>query len=38
LTKQYNEAEAILNQGLKIKQSKALLKRLEKIKTSKKQN
>ncbi len=38
LTKQYNEAEAIINEGLKLRQSPALFKRLEKIKAIKKLN
>ncbi len=36
LTKQYNEAENVINQGLKFKESPALLKKLERIKTLKK--
>ncbi|NOU15628.1 MAG: tetratricopeptide repeat protein [Methylococcaceae bacterium] len=36
VTKQYDEAEKIVNLGLKLKQSKALYKRLEKIKAAKK--
>ncbi|MDD5112736.1 MAG: tetratricopeptide repeat protein [Methylobacter sp.] len=36
LTKQYDEAEKIINEGLKYKKSKLLYKRLETIKTHKK--
>jgi tetratricopeptide (TPR) repeat protein len=36
LTKQYDEAEKVVNEGLKYKKSKALYKKLEKIKASKK--
>ncbi|MDO9161077.1 MAG: tetratricopeptide repeat protein [Methylococcaceae bacterium] len=36
LTKNYNEAEEIINEGLKYKKSKALYKKLDKIKTLKK--